>query len=222
MDLPNLAHSIVIEALSASPVGVLITDIDGYIVWHNPAIERLTGYSSAELTNSNVNMLKSGEHDAAFYTDIWQTLGHGRTWKGNIINRRKDGTTYHEAQTIAPVPNLDGGPTYFIAYKEDVTHLVTLENERQAHLEQLTSSARQLHGLNRMFQENLAAKSALISRLREAIPEVNTSITHLTMKVSEVEKAWTEAANADEALDEVTRLPLPEIPLQPNTKPANE
>lgn len=108
-------------AIGAAASGVMITDRRGVIVWANPAACRMTGYSSDELVGHSPALLKSGRHPPEFYAALWNTVLSGVTWEGDIINRRKDGTEYHEEQTIAPVVDAAGEVTHFIAIKQDVT-----------------------------------------------------------------------------------------------------
>jgi len=111
-------------ALWAAANGVVITDPSAIIQWVNPAACRITGYSAEELRGRHTRLLKSGVHDDEFYRGLWTTVTRGDVWTGTIVNRRKDGSLYHEEQTIAPVVNGRGDITHFIAIKLDVTDRV--------------------------------------------------------------------------------------------------
>ena len=87
-------------AIEQTDEAVVITDLDARILYVNPAFTRLTGYNREEAIGKNPRVLKSGKQDPAFYKDLWQTVLAGRNWHGELINRRKDGTTYLEAMTI--------------------------------------------------------------------------------------------------------------------------
>jgi two-component system cell cycle sensor histidine kinase/response regulator CckA len=108
-------------ALEAVANGVVITDAQGTILWVNAAFTRTTGYSSAEAIGQNPRLLKSGEHPKVFYRQLWSTIASGKSWTGEMTNRRKDGSVYVEEQTITPVPDAAGNPAYFIAVKQDRT-----------------------------------------------------------------------------------------------------
>jgi diguanylate cyclase (GGDEF)-like protein/PAS domain S-box-containing protein len=101
--------------------GIVITDTQGVIQWVNPAVSRMTGYTGKELVGEHTRILKSGEHDSAFYKNLWETISAGRTWFGDMANRRKDGTRYFEEQNISPVHGDDGKISHYIAIKQDVT-----------------------------------------------------------------------------------------------------
>jgi PAS domain S-box-containing protein len=112
---------------------IVITDPDGTIVYVNPAFEKITGYSRAEAVGRNPRILKSGEHDAEFYRQMWATLTAGRVWGGHIINRRKDGMLYEEEASLSPVYDDAGKLVNYVAAKRDVTNEAALENQlRQA------------------------------------------------------------------------------------------
>ncbi len=108
-------------ALEAAANAIVITDREGTIVWVNPAVTPLTGYTAQEMLGHNLRLLKSDHHDTAFFQDLWRTILAGQTWHGEMINRRKDGSLYTEEQTIAPVRDSHSQITHFIAVKQDVT-----------------------------------------------------------------------------------------------------
>jgi two-component system, cell cycle sensor histidine kinase and response regulator CckA len=108
---------------------VVIVQRDGRIQWVNPAFTSLTGYSAAEAIGQNPRLLQSGQHDRPFYANLWQTILAGRVWRGEMINRRKDGSLYPEDQTITPVRDARGEITHFISIKQDVTERKRLEEQ---------------------------------------------------------------------------------------------
>ncbi len=120
-------------ALESAANGIIITDRHGTIRWVNPAFTRLTGYTAEEAIGRNPSILGSGQHDQAFYHNLWETVLSGRVWQGEIVNRRKDGSLYTEEQTITPVRDEHGDISHFIAIKQDSTGRRHLEDQlRQA------------------------------------------------------------------------------------------
>ena len=112
---------------------IVITEPDGTINYVNPALEKITGYGPAEVLGRNMRILKSGKHDAAFYRELWRIISEGGTWKGQITNRRKNGTLYTEDVTISPVCESDGRIVNYVAVKRDITeHLMLTEQLQQA------------------------------------------------------------------------------------------
>jgi len=116
-------------AIEQAAETVIITDSDGTIVYANPAFERISGYSREEVIGKNPRILRSGEHDDRFYSDMWRTLARGDVWKGHFINRRKDGTACEEEATISPVKDASGSIVNFVAVKRDVTGEVLLQKQ---------------------------------------------------------------------------------------------
>jgi len=108
-------------ALEAAANAIVITNRAGEIQWVNPAFSQLTGYSRDEVVGRNPRMLNSGTQSPALYRELWTTILSGQSWHGELINRRKDGTTYAEEMTVTPVPEADGRPGHFVGIKQDVT-----------------------------------------------------------------------------------------------------
>ncbi len=100
---------------------ILITDPDGNILYVNPAFEAVTGYSAKEVLGKTPRILKSGQHDDAYYEDMWQTMLSGKTYRGTSINKKKDGTYYYEEKTITPIKDAAGRITHFLSTGKDVT-----------------------------------------------------------------------------------------------------
>jgi PAS domain S-box-containing protein len=117
------------KAVEQAGEAVVITDADGKIQYVNPAFERITGYAEEEVIGLDPRILKSGEHDQEFYQNLWATIGGGRVWKGRIINRKKDGTLYHEDSTISPVRDADGKIVNYVAVKRDITEHLQLTRQ---------------------------------------------------------------------------------------------
>jgi sigma-B regulation protein RsbU (phosphoserine phosphatase) len=116
-------------ALKATVDGIAITATDGTIRWVNPAFSRLTGYSVDETVGSNPRVLKSGVHGPEFYRSMWNTINAGNVWNGEVVNRRKDGSTYTEEMSITPVRNQEGAIVDFVAIKRDITERKLMEAE---------------------------------------------------------------------------------------------
>jgi two-component system NtrC family sensor kinase len=115
-------------ALQAAANSIVITDRNGSIAWVNPAFTTLTGYSAEEAIGKNLrDLVKSGVHDQAFYKQLWDALLAGEVWRGEIMNRHKNGTLYPEGQTITPVKDASGDITHFVAIKRDLTEHHKLE-----------------------------------------------------------------------------------------------
>ena len=109
-------------ALDATANAIVITDADTLIEWANPAFTALTGYSLEEAIGKKPKeLVRSGLQPIELYQAMWQTILADSPWHGEVINRKKDGTLYHEDLTITPVPDTQGKLKHFIAIKQDIT-----------------------------------------------------------------------------------------------------
>jgi PAS domain S-box-containing protein len=109
-------------ALDRAANGIVISDINGNIEWTNKAFTHLTGFSAEEAFGQNPRVLiKSGRQDQAFYQQMWATILAGKEWRGELVNRRKDGVLYDESLSIASVIGGDGGIEHFVAIKQDIS-----------------------------------------------------------------------------------------------------
>jgi len=108
-------------ALNSTANAIFISDINGDIVWVNPAFTQLTGYSAEEVIGQNTRILRSEMQTSAFYTEMWDTILGGNPWRGELISRRKNGDLYVEEMSITPVTDGFGQVTHFVAIKQDVT-----------------------------------------------------------------------------------------------------
>ncbi len=108
-------------ALETADTAIMITDRKGNIQWVNPAFTESTGYAAEEALGKTPRLLKSGKQDKAFYDAFWKTILAGETWRGEFINRRKNGELYHDEHTVTPVRSEEGEITHFIAIMHDVT-----------------------------------------------------------------------------------------------------
>jgi PAS domain S-box-containing protein len=116
-------------AVEQSPASIIITDTSGRIEYVNSKFCEVTGYSAEEAIGQNPRMLKSGEMPPEYYRQMWQSLTAGRTWRGELHNRKKNGELYWELASVSPVCDAGGTITHFLAVKEDVTERRRLEEE---------------------------------------------------------------------------------------------
>jgi PAS domain S-box-containing protein len=109
------------EAIEQSPVTVMITDKNGTIEYVNPSFKEVTGYSAKEAIGQNPSILKSGNHPSSFYKELWDTILSGKTWRGEILNRKKSDEQFWESTSISAIKNDQGEITHFVAVKQDIT-----------------------------------------------------------------------------------------------------
>src|SRR5712692_37941 len=120
---------LLITAIEQSAECIMITDPAGIIQFANPAFTATTGYSREEAIGQSTRLLKSGKHDPDFYRQLWETILKGQTWRGEVINRRKDGSHFFAELAITPVRDARGETTSFIAIHKDITERRGLEHQ---------------------------------------------------------------------------------------------
>jgi len=159
-------------AMEAAANGIIITDPQGCIQWTNPALLQITGYAGRELVGQNMRIFKSGIHDADYYRLMWTTVLSGQVWRGEVTNRRKNGSLYIEEQTITPVRDENDQIQHFIAIKQDITERKRSEAElaeRNLELQALSLAEHE----QRRFSESLAEAALVLNKsmkLDEVLP----------------------------------------------------
>jgi len=108
-------------AVEQSPLSVVITDLDAMIQYVNPHFTNATGYSREEIIGQNPRILQSGQTPKETYVELWNALTNGKIWRGELINKRKNGELYWEEAHIVPVVNAAGATTHYVAVKLEIT-----------------------------------------------------------------------------------------------------
>ncbi|MBN1948317.1 MAG: PAS domain S-box protein [Candidatus Cloacimonetes bacterium] len=108
---------------------IVMTDLFGNIVYVNSCFEKLTGYTREEVIGKNPNLLQSGQTDHHIYGELWNTIKFNGVWTGNFINKRKDGTLYHESATIFPIKDENGEIINYAAVKRDITEQIKAQKK---------------------------------------------------------------------------------------------
>ncbi|MCC7069967.1 MAG: PAS domain S-box protein [Deltaproteobacteria bacterium] len=121
---------------------VMVTDRFGAIQYVNPAFESVTGYARGEVQGKNPRILRSGAQSPEQYRSLWAAISSGKTWRGRLVNRKKDGSYYTEDAIIAPVRDGAGLVTGYFALKRDITRDLSLEAQLQ--------QAQKMEGIGRL------------------------------------------------------------------------
>jgi diguanylate cyclase (GGDEF)-like protein/PAS domain S-box-containing protein len=117
------------RALDAGTDAAYITDMDGRLEYVNGAFERLFGYSAAEIRGRPVSLLSSGRHRTDFFAAMWQTIGAGEAYTGEVVNRRSDGSLCTVDLTITKLPGDEVTPARYVALARDITSRKRVERE---------------------------------------------------------------------------------------------
>lgn len=134
------------------------TDKSGIITYVNEQFCDISGYSAQELIGQNHRILNSGQHPREFFIDMWKKVSRGQVWKGEICNRKKDGSLYWVESTIVPMyDDASQRVQKYVSIRFDVT-------EKRKFLETLQWQAEhdELTGLPNRFLLSKALDQAIV------------------------------------------------------------
>jgi diguanylate cyclase (GGDEF)-like protein/PAS domain S-box-containing protein len=173
------------QVFENSSEGIVMTDTSNRIVAVNPAFTQITGYSREEALGQCPGMLRSGKQGEAFYEDMWHQLNTHGFWRGELWNRRKDGSLYPEWLGISVVRNEAGQIANYVGIFSDMTERKEADERVKflAHHDGLTCLPNRLllverlqHALVRSRRESLGLSVLFIDYDR--FKNVNDSLGH--------------------------------------------
>ena len=160
---------------------VMVTDATSRIEYVNPAWERLNGYSAEEAISQTPRLVHSGLNPPSQYEEMWQIITKGKTWRGELINRRKNNSTYHGAITIQPIHDDSGKIINFVAVQHDISALKEIDRLKSQFVSDVSHELRtpltnirlyldllqqtQEHGKVGRYLETLSRESDRLSQL---------------------------------------------------------
>jgi len=161
------------EALDKS-ANVLITDISGTIVYVNDDFCKVSKFSREELLGENPRIVNSYYHNKEFFKNMWETILEGKTWKGDIKNKAKDGSYFWSKSTISPLLGDNGEPEQFIAIHTDITNQKILEEKLSEALKNVQESELQKEEFSSMMTHELNTPLVPIKGYCEMIKDTDT------------------------------------------------
>ncbi|MFK7885138.1 MAG: ATP-binding protein [Phycisphaerales bacterium] len=160
-----------------------ITDASGKIIDVNMGFCKISGYTREELLGKNHRILNSGLHGKLFWIDVWRMITRGHAWRGEVCNKRKDGTCYWVDSTIVPYLNAKGAPEKFVSIRFDITAQKAAEKALvEARAEARAESKSKSEFLANMSHEIRTPMTAILGftdLLRDAIGTQTTSSQQL-------------------------------------------
>lgn len=158
-------------AVDQSPVGIIITDLNGILEYVNPAFEINTGYTKEEVLGKSTKMLKSGITPTETYESLWKTIKAGNLWQGELINRKKNGELYWENMTISPIKDENGIVTNYLGIKQDISERKKAEDE--------------ILGLNLSLEKKVKARTMDLEQSNKALEKAREDADHANQAKSD-------------------------------------
>ncbi|HEY3662926.1 MAG TPA: PAS domain S-box protein [Chthoniobacterales bacterium] len=143
---------------------VAMTDAQGTIVYVNDKFCEISKYGREELLGQDHRLINSGHHPKEFMRDLWQTIGRGEVWKGEIKNRAKDDSYYWVDTTIVPFLKDDGKPHHYVAVRADITERKRVEE--------------QVLELNAELERRVAERTAELEAANRELEAFSYSVSH--------------------------------------------
>ena len=108
-------------AVEQSTTSILITDTEGNLEYANSYFHKHTGYTKEESIGRNLRFIQSGNTPMSTYKELWDSINSGKSWKGEFLNKKKNGELYWEEAIISPVRDQMGNINRFLSIKTDIT-----------------------------------------------------------------------------------------------------
>jgi len=180
-------------AIEQTPHSIVITNTRQEIEYVNDAFVRSTGHPRAEAIGKTPAMLQSGLTPASTYAELKQAMADGTEWRGEFVNRRRDGSDYEAFAIISPVRQPDGRVTHFLAIEEDVSEKKRIQTELDRHRQNLESLVAertvQLRQATEEAESASRAKSAFLANMSHEIRTPMNAImglTHLALRDADI------------------------------------
>jgi PAS domain S-box-containing protein len=176
-----------LAVLESAGDAIVISDSQGNIEYVNPAWERLTGFSAQEVLGQSHRILQSGQTPPEVYDQLWSTVRSGRMWRGDLGDRRRDGSRFEMRATVAPVIGEQGGIVNFVGVFHDVTQLKKLARMKDEFLNtaahELRTPITSIMGFNELL---LTRKNLSDEKRTRYLRHMNDQITHLKRIVDDL------------------------------------
>lgn len=171
-------------AVEQSTESIMITDVDGGILYVNAAFEEITGYSAEETIGHRPDMLKSGKHDNEFYAKLWTTISSGKTWEGRFTNLKKEGSLFELEAVIYPIRDADDKVLNYVNISRDITQEAAIEKHLRQQ-QKMNAVGELAGGVSHDFNNILTAILGYVALCMNTVDEESKTYSYL----SEIVKA---------------------------------
>lgn len=180
------SNALLVQAINQSTSSVMVTDLHARIIYVNDAFVDNSGYQREDILGHTPKLLQSGKTPPEVYQKMRVLLQQGESWRGELINKRRDGSEFIETVTITPVRDSEGQIYRYMALKEDITEIRRAQDsiERLAYFDPLTDLPNRryfLDQLNRRIAHGKRhhGKFALLFIDLNRFKEINDSQGHV-------------------------------------------
>lgn len=170
------------EILKTSPISVIATDVNARVTYCNQAAEKLYSYKAEELIGKDPGMLNAEHNADEIQKGIKDAVRQGRIWRGELLNKKKNGDLFYMHASVYPVLDKDGNFIAFVSFQEDITERKRAEDERKRLLDQVRESQEQLQSLSRRLLEVQDAERCDLAR--ELHDQIGQNLTALGINLN--------------------------------------
>jgi PAS domain S-box-containing protein len=183
------------SAVEQSSSAIIITDTDGTIEYLNPQFTQLTGFTAEEALGQKPSLWKSGQVAPEVYRNLWDRILDGGEWRGELLNRRKNGDLFWCLTTISSIRSSEGEVTHYIAIQEDINERKQAEEALKRAHDQLKYERAQLQAILDSMGEGVIYDEKLQTRY------INQALTRLTGYTVEEWQGYLHPLKSEQMID---------------------
>jgi PAS domain S-box-containing protein len=197
------------DAIDVHVMSSLI-DVHGNMLKVNKPFSDVSGYETFELVGKNISLLSLGNHNASFFSDLWETVRAGKMWRGELKNKSKDGSSFWTDTVIMPLREETGKVIYFLTISLPITDRKVAEEQRYRTSRILESIAFQTsHDIRRPITTIMGLANLVMSDMLKE-DELKYIASKFYESAMELDKATTDLSDfvyqhEDEFMHELTK-----------------